>query len=115
VRRRLTRRSAGGYTPEEHIIRICPECLRAGNIDERLEKTAQVYDRRAAETRALIGQLVVPTYERWCEEVKAADLDYYLLERKTRDEIARMTPEERAEAGREMEEADAALAKQLGF
>lgn len=86
-----------GNGAKEGTIRVCPECLKAGNIDARLEETAQMYERWAAETRSLIGRLVVPTYEQWEEEMMAADLDDYLMmERgKSRDDIARMTFEER--------------------
>ena len=46
----------GGYTDKDAVlcesnganddsIRVCPECLRAGNIDERLEQRAQMYER----------------------------------------------------------------------
>ena len=72
----------GGCTEKVPILaesktgeRVCESCLRAGNIDERLEQYALVLDTAvdtaAAATRSLIGRLSVPTYEEWqarCEQ-----------------------------------------------
>ncbi len=72
----------GGCTEKVPILaesktgeRVCESCLRAGNIDERLEQYALVLDTAvdtaAAATRSLIGRLSVPTYAEWqarCEQ-----------------------------------------------
>ena len=55
---------------------MCSECLKAGNIDERLEATAKRQKREkdlveAWYTRLLIGRLIVPTYAQWEAAVKA--------------------------------------------
>lgn len=66
----------GGCTEKVPILaesktgeRVCESCLRAGNIDERLEQYALVLDTAvdtaAAATRSLIGRLSVPTYAEW--------------------------------------------------
>jgi hypothetical protein len=36
-------------------IRVCAECLAARNIDERLKRTAKMYEDWAVMTRGLIG------------------------------------------------------------
>ena len=72
----------GGCTEKVPILaesktgeRVCESCLRAGNIDERLEQYALVLDTAldtaAAATRSLIGRLSVPTFAEWqarCEQ-----------------------------------------------
>jgi hypothetical protein len=89
----------------DDTVRVCPECLRSGNIDERLEETAQRHENDAAGIRALKGRLIVPTYEQWEQATQEADLDDYLdrTTNKTWDEIQQMTPEERAAARAEMD------------
>ena len=51
---------------DEHgTVRVCEQCLQAGDIDARLEKTAAHLDAQAALTRKLIGRLQVPSYAEW--------------------------------------------------
>lgn len=88
----------GGWTERDNIqiqcegggVRVCPECLRAGNIDVRLEAQAAelaaqaagleddlaelrlAVERDALFLRSLVGQLIVPTYEQWEAAEEAA-------------------------------------------
>ena len=48
-----------------NTMRVCESCLKAGNIDERLEQYAEAMDARARAVRGLIGQLKVPSYTDW--------------------------------------------------
>jgi hypothetical protein len=57
-------------------VRACTRCLQAGNIDARLEKRAQMYEALAADTRALIGALILPSYEEWKARTEEADRAY---------------------------------------
>ena len=56
----------------ENGLRVCESCLRAGDIDARLERHAAALEAEAAEVRKLIGRLVVPTYAEW----QGAVVDY---------------------------------------
>jgi ribosome-binding protein aMBF1 (putative translation factor) len=61
----------GGHTEKDTVscegggICVCPECLKAGNIDERLEETAKRYEADAAKTSELKGRLNTPSYLEW--------------------------------------------------
>jgi len=57
-------------------LRVCEQCLRAGNIDERLEENARWLEDRATWIRELIGRLIVPTYAEWEEREYQADFMY---------------------------------------
>jgi hypothetical protein len=46
-------------------VRVCPQCLKAGDIDKRLENTAQFYERAAAAARDMIRRVKAPTYAGW--------------------------------------------------
>ena len=56
-------------------VSMCSECIKAGNIDERLKATAKRQrrerDGEAVITKLLIGRLIVPTYEQWKAAAKA--------------------------------------------
>ena len=58
-----------------HGLLVCEGCLEAGagEIDERLERYAAALEATAAATRALIGQLVVPSYAEWQATVAAVN------------------------------------------
>jgi hypothetical protein len=42
---------------------VCNDCLRAGNIDERLRQRAAHFDAMAALARSMIGRVKVPSYQ----------------------------------------------------
>jgi hypothetical protein len=54
-------------------IRVCEQCLKDGDIDGQLERTAASFERDAAATRALIGRLKVPSYEEWEQDMDRCD------------------------------------------
>jgi hypothetical protein len=58
-----------------HGLLVCETCLKAGNIDERIERHAAALEAMAAETRALIGRLVVPSYAEWQAAIAAVAED----------------------------------------
>jgi hypothetical protein len=69
--------------PKGSGIRVCETCLKAGNIDDRLEQHAKDREQQArdcvafaAELRGLKGRLVVPTYEAWQEAVRKHEGEY---------------------------------------
>jgi hypothetical protein len=51
------------------VVRVCEQCLEAGDIDARLERRAAHLEACAAEARALIGNLKVPTFAEWEAEI----------------------------------------------
>ena len=64
-------------------LRICENCLEAGNIDARLEAHAACLEASAAQVRQLLGRIVAPSYEAWLEAEKAANDEvaaYYAAE-----------------------------------
>jgi hypothetical protein len=71
----------GGYTEKVtvlargHGLLVCETCLKAGDIDERIERHAAALEAMAAETRALIGRLVVPSYAEWQAAIAAVAED----------------------------------------
>ena len=71
----------GGYTEKVtvlargHGLLVCETCLKAGNIDERIERHAAALEAMAAKTRALIGRLVVPSYAEWQAAIAAVAED----------------------------------------
>ena len=71
----------GGYTEKVtvlargHGLLVCETCLKAGNIDERIERHAAALEAMAAETRAVIGRLVVPSYAEWQAAIAAVAED----------------------------------------
>jgi hypothetical protein len=86
ITRMLTRwpcHVCGGCTEKVSVLaesecglRVCEQCLEAGDIDARLEAYAASLERCAAETRALIGRLRVPSfaeYGRFNERVRIAE------------------------------------------
>jgi hypothetical protein len=51
-------------------LRVCERCLEgqacdAGFIDRKLSESAHCLECQAKETRALIGRLLVPTFQQW--------------------------------------------------
>jgi len=60
-------------------IRVCERCLEAGNIDERLAKHADDIDAWAAQVRALIGRLKVPTFAEWKAYSERAEVARYAM------------------------------------
>ncbi len=71
----------GGHTEKVEVLaeshdglRVCERCLKAGNIDERLEKFAAGLERCAANTRALIGRLRVPSFAEYTNFSERADV-----------------------------------------
>lgn len=89
----------GGYTEKHGIvaktdgITVCEECLKIGNIDERLEIHAQRLEAGALFLRNRVGRLRVPTLEQWqaaneyCNAAYGTDL--------TREQWDGWTPEQR--------------------
>jgi hypothetical protein len=81
----------GGYTEKVtvlargHGLLVCERCLEAGadNIDERLERYAAALEAMAAETRALIGRLLVPSYAEWQAAMAAEAEDFKRYHRAT--------------------------------
>jgi hypothetical protein len=59
---------------EDGKIRACEDCLKAGDIDDRLQRNADKLDEWAAGVRGLVGRLVVPTYAAWQAAEKAHDV-----------------------------------------
>ena len=64
-------------------IRVCPECLRAGNIDERLEKTAQIYERWAAKPARKVYRLGASYAQEECER-RGFDYSFGHLDRRSK-------------------------------
>ena len=64
--------SSGDFNVGEYrIIRVCEYCLRAGEIDARLELGARQLECQAQLLREIIGRLQVPTFAEWqtrCEQ-----------------------------------------------
>ena len=53
---------------EYRVVRVCGQCLKGADglsIDQRLENYARFLDVEAEITRALIGNLQVPSYAEW--------------------------------------------------
>ncbi len=67
---------AEAETPDG-AIRVCETCLKAGNIDDRLEWLASDFEDQAAHRRDLKGRLKVPTYEEWLAREKRVDVANY--------------------------------------
>jgi hypothetical protein len=68
-------RVCGGHTEKVGVlaegpggIRVCEKCLKAGDIDARLERHAAELEEIASLTRSLVGRLQVPTFEEWQDE-----------------------------------------------
>jgi hypothetical protein len=62
----------GGATDKDAVLaqaangfRICPECLKAGDFDARLDGHARKLEKDAAELRSLIGTIDAPTHAQW--------------------------------------------------
>jgi hypothetical protein len=49
-------------------LRVCESCLKAGDIDARLEKHIARKEAYVQALRTLIGRLQVPTYQEWLDE-----------------------------------------------
>ena len=64
---------AEGEAENGGTVRVCDRCLKAGNINARLEEHAAALEKEAAERRALIGRLQVPTWEEWKRAWATAD------------------------------------------
>lgn len=64
--------SSGDIHDGEHrIVRVCEYCLKAGEIDARLELGARQFEAQAQLLREMIGRLQVPTFAEWqarCEQ-----------------------------------------------
>jgi len=56
------------------VLRVCESCLKAGNIDERLELRAQKLEAQAVGMRYLIGQLKMPSFEDWLAMSERANI-----------------------------------------
>jgi hypothetical protein len=63
----------GVLAESEDGTRVCERCLKAGNVDERLEAFAQALENEARLTRGLIGRLKVPTYQQWRDACDAEE------------------------------------------
>jgi hypothetical protein len=61
--------------------RVCEQCLKSGDVDERLQKNIKRVEEELQELRALAGNLVVPSYEQWLDECHAEDEKYLENER----------------------------------
>jgi hypothetical protein len=74
----------GGHTDKVSIlaedqlggIRVCEQCLHAGNIDDRLREHVAWLRQRADYIESLIGRLIVPTYEEWEAACDRADEEF---------------------------------------
>lgn len=63
---------------DEHgTIRVCEQCLEAGNIDERLQQHIRELDQHTDAIRTLVGRLDVPTYAAWQELIYRHDVAYF--------------------------------------
>lgn len=63
-----------GEDENGHTVRVCETCLAEGDIDARILAHVERMERIAANTRALIGRLKVPSYAEWlaaCDAVNA--------------------------------------------
>jgi hypothetical protein len=67
-------RDDGGDT-----IRVCETCLKAGDINARLERHAKNLEDYAIAIRSLVGRLQVPTYQEWQDKVE--ELHFYQVMR----------------------------------
>ena len=50
---------------ESRLVRVCENCLRAGELDAQLELRARRMVAEAALLREMIGRLQVPTFAEW--------------------------------------------------
>jgi hypothetical protein len=81
---RLSCTVCGGNTEKELYaeavtdsdIRVCMRCLQNGDIDKRLTEHAALLEAYAAEVRALIGCLRVPSWTKYCTERACLHQDY---------------------------------------
>ena len=53
------------HVGEYRTIRVCENCLQAGEIDARLELHARQLEAQAQLLREIIGRLQVPTFAEW--------------------------------------------------
>ena len=68
--------SDDGTGRDYRTIRVCDQCLKAGDglsIDQRLDLFARWLDAEASLTRALIGKLQVPSYAEWVAACRTHD------------------------------------------
>jgi hypothetical protein len=71
-------------------VRVCEKCLKAGDLDQRLNDTARDLEELAALTRSLVGKIKTPTYAEWVEREYLADAAFpFLTVRETRNESKR--------------------------
>jgi uncharacterized membrane protein YgcG len=94
-----------GEGEDTFIIRVCERCLEEGQekIDTKLELHARQLEAGAAQTRALIGRLRIPSYADWQAAEEADDArverEYRAeLEAKYRRDHEGKSPEDLAEA-----------------
>jgi transcription elongation factor Elf1 len=67
-------------------ILVCENCLKAGDIDARLQQHVRDLDAYAAFVDSLIGRLRVPTFKQWedaIKEVEWPDIEELLYEEAT--------------------------------
>jgi hypothetical protein len=62
--------------PDGPVLRVCEECLKSGNIDERLIQHALKHEGQAAYLRRLVGRLRTPTYAEWVAEMDVVDAEF---------------------------------------
>jgi hypothetical protein len=101
----------GGVTEKDEVlcesdnmaVRVCPQCLKRGDIDGHLESTAAAFERDATYLRSLIGKLKVPTYAEWEAEIARCEAEHedWLREHQTSGAI---TPAKVAELAKELDE-----------
>lgn len=56
-------------------LRICPLCLKSGDIDGRLQKNIDRMTSEAEELRALVGHIDAPTYQEWLDRTEKYNED----------------------------------------
>jgi hypothetical protein len=91
---------ASGERVEARSILVCQECIKAGDIDDRLLRHACEMTDYSAYLMSLSGKLKVPTHAEWQAAEERADLEYLYGENPTEAEIAAFRIEREAERER---------------
>jgi hypothetical protein len=95
--------TVAGAEVDGTTILVCRQCLKDGQIDERLRRTVIRIENRAAFFRSLIGRLQVPSYEEWQAHEEKLDVE----------DVCKFEGVDKAEALRRVRAAAAKFAEEL--
>jgi hypothetical protein len=62
--------------PFDNYTRICENCLKERNFDERLKKEVQEVRALADKLETMVGRIEAPTFEQWEEAERKAEASY---------------------------------------